>query len=752
MSLSEDALRYHELPIPGKTEVVPTKPCQTQRDLSLAYSPGVAEPCRVIQKDPLAAYKYTNKGNLVAVVTNGTAVLGLGNIGALAGKPVMEGKGVLFKRFAGVDVFDIELDCSDPEQFIAAVKAMEPTFGGINLEDVKAPECFYIEQRLTEEMDIPVFHDDQHGTAIISCAGLLNALEIQEKKIEEIRVVIGGAGAAAIAITNLAIRLGVDRKNVMMCDSRGVIHDERTNLTETKLAFAHKTSARTLADAMEGADVFLGVSVAGTVTADMVRSMAPRPIIFALANPDPEIPYPEAREVRSDLIMATGRSDYPNQVNNVLGFPYVFRGALDVRARKISEEMKLAAVHALADLTHLPVPDDVLRAYNISSLEFGPEYIIPKPFDPRVLTTLAPAVAKAACDSGVARQPIHDWDGYVRQLEKLQGPSYAVIEPLRYKAQELSKRLAFAEGEEVRIIRAARTLADQGICRPVLVGRPETIEREAAALGFSLDGIEVHDPHDRETRDAYAERLWKLRERKGVHLRMAKQLVRNRNYYTMMMHHEGRVDGVLSGYSAPYPEVLRPALQVLGKARPNGVVSGVYAMAFRNRVLFFGDCTVNIQPTAKQLAAIAYNTAAVARTFHIEPRVAFLSFSNFGDVRHERVDKVREALTIIRASEPDFEVEGEMQANVALNVDLRERVYPFAKLTGEPTVLIFPDLQSGNIAYKLLESLGGATAIGPILVGVGGAVTVLQMGSTVDTIVDMATITANMAQQPVEMA
>lgn len=748
MSLSEDALRYHEEPIPGKTEVVPTKPCQTQRDLSLAYSPGVAEPCRVIQQDPLAAYKYTNKGNLVAVVTNGTAVLGLGNIGALAGKPVMEGKGVLFKRFAGVDVFDIELDCADPEAFIAAVKAMEPTFGGINLEDVKAPECFYIEQRLTEEMDIPVFHDDQHGTAIISCAGLMNALEIQGKNIGDVRVVIGGAGAAAIAITNLAIRLGVDPDKVLMCDSRGVIHDGRTNLSETKMAFVRETDARSLADALDGADVFLGVSVAGTVTQDMVRSMAPNPIIFAMANPDPEIPYPDAKEARPDLIMATGRSDYPNQVNNVLGFPYVFRGALDVRARKISEEMKLAAVHALAELTHEPVPDNVLRAYNIESLEFGPEYIIPKPFDPRVLTSVAPAVAKAACDSGVARQPMQDWDAYVGQLEKLQGPSYAVIEPLRYKAQSLQRRLAFAEGEEVRVIRAARALADQGICRPVLVGRPETIEREADGLGFSLDGIEVHDPHNRNAREMFAERLWRLRSRKGVHLRMARQLIRNRNYYTMMMHHEGMVDGVLSGYSAPYPEVLRPALQCLGKARPNGVVSGVYAMAFRNRVIFFGDCTVNIEPTAKQLVAIAYNTAAVARTFHLEPRVAFLSFSNFGDVNHPRAHKVQEALRIMRATEPDFQVDGEMQANVALNVDLRERVYPFCELEGEPSVLIFPDLESGNIAYKLLSTLGGATAIGPILVGVGGAVTVLQMGSTVDTIVDMATITANMTRVP----
>ncbi len=740
----QDALRYHAEPRPGKIEVVATKPFSTQADLSLAYSPGVAEPCREIARDPDLAFRYTARGNLVGVVTNGTAVLGLGNIGPLAGKPVMEGKGVLFKRFAGIDVFDIELDAPDPEDVIRAVKAMAPTFGAINLEDIAAPHCFEIEQRLREELDIPVFHDDQHGTAVITCAGLLNALELQGKRPEDARVAFCGAGAAAVAIARLAWRLGIRPENTFMADVHGVLYAGRDKLHPYMADFIRDTDARTVADIMRGADVFVGVSVAGTVTPAMVASMAPRPILFALANPDPEITYEAALAVRDDLIMATGRSDFPNQINNVLGFPYIFRGALDVRARKITEGMLLAASDALARLAREPVPDDVLRAYGLEALEYGHTYIIPKPFDPRALTWVATAVARAAEADGVARQPITDLEGYERRLRALQGPSYAVIDPLRLQARKLQRRIAFAEGTEPKIIQAADQLARAGVCVPVLLGHRELILRAAAQLRVDPSLFEIHDPEREDPHKDMADRLWQLRQRKGLTRGVARLQILNRHVYAMMLLHEGRVDGVVAGLTAPYPEVVRPALQILGPRTPGGTVSGVYAMAFRSRVLFFGDCTVNIEPTPEQLADIAVNTAAVAQAFRIEPRVALLSFSNFGDVRHARVDHIPRALRLLKQREVGFQVDGEMQANVAMEAAMRAANYPFCEVEGEPTVLIFPDLQSGNIAYKLLASVGGATAIGPILVGVSKPVGALSMGSDVPSIVDVATITASL--------
>jgi len=744
MTLNDEALRYHAEPTPGKIEVVSTKPFATQQDLSLAYTPGVAEPCRQIARDPELAYRYTAKGNLVAVVTNGTAVLGLGNIGPLAGKPVMEGKGVLFKRFGGVDVFDIELDAADPELFIATVKALAPTFGGINIEDVASPHCFEIEERLSAELDIPVFHDDQHGTAIISCAGLINAAELQGKALGDMKVVVGGAGAAAVAIARLAWKLGINPDTTFMVDSRGVIHHERTGLDRHKLLFQRTTDARTLADIMVGADLFIGVSVANTVTPEMVASMADRPIMFALANPDPEIAYPTAAAVRSDLIMATGRSDYPNQINNVLGFPYIFRGALDVRARKINTAMKLAAVDALARLAREPVPDDVLRAYGLEKLEFGREYIIPKPFDPRALTRVATAVARGACESGVARHMITDWDAYEHHLLSYQGPSYSVIDPLRLRARKLGRRIAFAEGTEPKIIRAAAQVAREGVCVPILLGDRDLILSTAEQIHVDPSVFEIHDPREEDPDKKLADELWALRERRGVNQGVARALIVNRHYYATMLLHRGDVDGIIGGLTAPYPEVLRPALQLLARRANTPLVSAVYVMAFRNRVLFFGDCTVNIDPTAEQLADIAINTARVARAFNIEPRVAFLSFSNFGEVRHPSVTKVQRAMAILRDRDVDFVFDGEMQANVAMDTALREHSYPFCELKGEPTVLVFPHLQSGNIAYKLLSTLGGATAIGPILVGLDKPVGALQMGCDVQSIVDMATLTASL--------
>jgi malate dehydrogenase (oxaloacetate-decarboxylating)(NADP+) len=738
-----DPLEYHSKGRPGKLEVVPTKPLLTQRDLSMAYSPGVAEPCRAIHRRPDDAYRYTNRGNLVAVVTNGTAVLGLGNIGPLAGKPVMEGKANLFKKFADIDVFDIEVDATDPETFIAAVKAIAPTFGGINLEDIRSPECFYIERRLQEELDIPVFHDDQHGTAIIAAAGLLNVCRLRGKPIGELKVVFSGAGAAAIATANLFTSIGVARENIYMCDSRGLVTADRDddNFPE-KMTFAHDAPAATLGEVMVGADVFIGLSVGGVLTAGMVATMAPDPAIFAMANPDPEIPYEEAKAARPDSIVATGRSDYPNQVNNVLGFPFLFRGALDCRARQINEAMKAAAVKALADLAREDVPDEVLQAYGLESLAFGPEYIIPKPFDPRVLTRVAPAVARAAAESGVAREPIADLDAYRDGLERLIARSKEFLRPLINRARLFRKRVVFPEGTHPRVIRAAQILVDEDICRPILVGEAWKIEQKAAELHIDTAGFEVVENLTDPRFDALAERLWKERARKGFTHQKARRLLRHPTWFACMMMREGMADGMIGGLDVSYADTLRPALQTLGVAPDVKAVSGVYTMLFKDRTLFFGDCTVNVDPDAETLAQIAINTAGVATTLGVEPRVALLSFSDFGEhYQHPKVAVVRQALEIIRRARPDLLVDGELQADTALDPHMAAELFPFSLLKGDANVLIFPDLTSGNIAYKLLRELGGATALGPLLVGLNKPVNALAIGSTVDDIVNMTALT-----------
>lgn len=744
---NNSALEYHSRGRKGKIEVIPSKPCDTQRDLSLAYTPGVAEPCREIYKDPDAAYQYTAKGNLVAVVTNGTAVLGLGDIGPLAGKPVMEGKGVLFKRFADIDVFDIELNANDPELVIQVVKALEPTFGGINLEDIKAPECFEIEERLKELMDIPVFHDDQHGTAIISAAAFLNALELTHRKIEDVKVVFSGAGAAAIATARLYVTMGVRLENILLTDSNGVVYEGRTKgMNKYKSMFIQKTDRRTLADAMVDADAFVGCSAAGLVTADMVRSMAKNPIVFAMANPDPEISYEEAIAARPDLIMATGRSDYPNQVNNVLGFPFIFRGALDVRARKINEEMKLAAVRALANLAKEDVPDAVLRAYGAKTMHFGPEYIIPKPFDDRVLLWVAPAVAKAAMDSGVARLPIADFDAYRDRLERIHGPVQEVMRPILHKARKERRRVVFPEGNEEKILRACQILVDEGIARPILLGREREIREKIEELRLVLPSIEIIEPEISPARNRYIDAFFALRGRKGLTRADCSRLMLSRTHFGCMMVRQGDADGLVCGLTKHYQETVRPALQIIGTQGHGTLVSGTYLMVFRDRLLFFADCTVNIEPTASMLAQIAINTAKVARAFEVTPRVAMLSFSNFGGVSHPLADKVRDAVDQVRVIDPRLEVDGEMQADTAVMRELVEENFPFCRLTGPANVLIFPDLQSGNIAYKLLQRLGGATTIGPLLIGMNRPVNVLQMGADVQEIVNITAITSLEAQ------
>ncbi len=741
----QDALEYHSKGRPGKIEVVPTKPCYTQRDLSLAYTPGVAEPVREIVKDPNLAYRYTAKGNLVAVVSNGTAVLGLGNVGALAGKPVMEGKGVLFKRFADIDVFDIEVDETDPDKFIEIVAALEPTFGGINLEDIKAPECFYIEEELKKRMEIPVFHDDQHGTAIISGAGLLNALELVGKKIDQIKVVISGAGASAIACARFYVELGVRKENIIMVDSRGVIYKGRKErMNPYKEEFAAETDARTLAEAMEGADVFLGLSVGGIVTKEMVKRMADKPIIFALANPDPEISYEDAKEARPDAIVATGRSDYPNQVNNVLGFPFIFRGALDVGARAINEEMKIAAAHALAALAREDVPDSVLKAYGLESLKFGPDYIIPKPLDPRVLLWEAPAVAKAAMETGVARHPV-DLEEYRERLEAKLGKSREVLRIMINKAKSSPKRVVYPEGEETKIIRAAHIVEAEGIAHPILLGRREVIYQKIEELGlnFAPETLCVLDSPKLED---YAEALYRLRQRKGVTRQEARRLLRDPNYYGVMMVYMGDADACVSGLVHHYPEVLRPALQIV-KTKP-GVrkVAAMYMMVLKDRVLFFSDPAVNIEPTAEDLAEIAILTADTVREFDIEPRIAMLSFSNFGSVRHPLSEKVRRAVEIVRERRPDLVIDGEMMADTAVVPEIVETYYPFSRVK-DANVLIFPDLEAANVAYKLLQRLGGAEAFGPILMGMGKAVHVLQMADEVKDIVNVTAVAVVDAQE-----
>ncbi|MEE2828233.1 MAG: NADP-dependent malic enzyme [Myxococcota bacterium] len=742
--LHKDALEYHRRGRPGKLQVQPSKPVGTPRDLSLAYSPGVAAPCLEIAKTPDDAFEYTARGNLVGVVTNGTAVLGLGNIGPLAGKPVMEGKGVLFKRFADIDVFDIEVDTEDVESFMDTVTNIHLTFGGINLEDIKAPECFRIERELQERLDIPVFHDDQHGTAIIGAAALLNALDLVGKKIDEVKIVMNGAGAAGIATAELILELGAVRSNIIFCDSMGVIFEGRTErMNEYKEAFANSTEARTLTEAMVDADVFLGVSVAGVVSQDMVRSMASDPIVFAMANPDPEIPYPDAMAARDDIIMATGRSDYPNQVNNVLGFPFIFRGALDVRARKVNSAMKLAAVRALAELARAEVPDSIRRAYDKPNMKFGREYLIPKPFDRRVLLWVAPAVAKAAVETGVARKPIEDWDAYRAQLERLLGRTQEIIRPLIDRAKLENKRIVFPEGSRPKILRAARGLAEEGICTPVLLGNTRDIEYNMLQLGLEMPpGVEIINPDEGSEREKYQKMLWDLRKRKGLTPRDASAALRNRNVFGMMMVRAGDADGVVTGLNYNYAEAVRPALQILGPREGVTTVAGIYVMVLRRRLLFFADCTMNVSPSAEDLAEIAVNTAAVARTFDVEPRVAMLSFSNFGSTRSEESTRVQKAVGILNDRNVDFAFDGEMQADIAFNTDLRDEVFPFCNLKGEPNILIFPCLSSANLAYKLLTQLADATAIGPLLVGMSHPVNVLQLGSDVATIENMATITA----------
>lgn len=743
----EEALEYHSRGRRGKIEVSPTKPCMTQLDLSLAYTPGVAEPCREIEKDPDAAFLYTARGNLVAVISNGTAVLGLGDIGALAGKPVMEGKGVLFKRFADIDVFDIEIDEHDPDKIVEIVKALEPTFGGINLEDMKAPECFHIEERLKAEMRIPVFHDDQHGTAIISGAALLNACEVAGKNLDKIRVVFNGAGASGIACANHYVNLGVKLENIILCDTKGVVYKGRKEgMNKYKERFASSTTARTLAEAMEEADVFCGCSVANVVTKDMVRSMAKNPIIFAMANPDPEITYPDAKSVRDDLIMATGRSDYPNQVNNVLGFPFIFRGALDVRARAINEEMKVAATRALAALTKEPVPESVAAAYGGVELSFGPDYIIPKPFDFRVLLWEAKAVAKAAMETGVAGVQI-DLDKYTEQLEARLGRSRAVMRDVINRARREPKRIVFPEGQWPRILHASRVVRNEGIGEPILVGQPHIIKKAAADINVDIEGIEIVDPSASPWTESFIEEFYRLRRRKGVTMRDAKRLMQDNHYFGLMMVRTGKADGLVAGASMHYPEVLRPAFQVFPKSTGPDRVAGMNLVILKDDLLFFADTTVNIDPTAEELADIACTCAREVRRFGIEPKVALLSFSNFGSVRHPLTEKVRRAVAMIKDREPHLIVDGEMQADTAVTPAILQETYPFAKLKERANLLIFPDLQSGNIGYKLVQRLGDAEIIGPLLVGMERPIQVLQVGSyTVRDIVHLAAVTVVEAQ------
>ncbi len=746
------ALEYHALPRPGKIEVVATKPFGNQRDLSLAYTPGVAEPCLDIAADPDKVFRYTSKGNLVAVVTNGTAVLGLGNIGPLAGKPVMEGKGILFKRFGGIDVFDIELDAKDPQRFIETVAALEPTFGGINLEDVKAPECFEIEEALIARMNIPVFHDDQHGTAIISSAAFLNALDIVGKRIETVRIAVSGAGAAAIATARLYCALGARRENVVLVDTKGVVYEGRpaaSNKYKDEFAQGADCKLRSMADALEGADVFVGVSVAGAIDGGMLKRMAARPIVFAMANPTPEISPEEARAARPDVIMATGRSDYPNQVNNVLGFPFIFRGALDVRARKINLEMKLAAVHALADLAREDVPDIVRKAYEGQDLHFGPEYLIPKPFDPRLLLRVPPAVAKAAIDTGVARLRIEDFDAYVDRLERLIGRSREVMRPIIRKAQASPKRIVFPEGEDEKILAACHALVDEGIATPVLLGNPERIRSRIGELRLDLGGTEIIDPETSPKLDDYAKTLLDLRRRKGVNnVGEARRFLHDPNAYGIMMVKRGDADGLLSGNRTPYPETIRPALQIIQLKKGVRRVFGIYVILVRNRVVFFADTTVNIEPDAEDLAEIALQTAEQVRFFtDEEPRVAMLSFTSFGNVRHPLAEKVRRATELVRQRNARLMIDGEIQADVAIDQELRNELFPVSVLQESANVLVFPDLASANIAYKLMMKLGGAEAIGPILSGLDAPVNVLQSGSTVNEVVSMAAVTVVQAQE-----
>ena len=743
-----EALAYHLGTRPGKIEVSPTKPCRTQRDLSLAYTPGVAEPCLAIQKEPDDAYKYTAKGNLVAVVSNGTAVLGLGNIGALAGKPVMEGKGVLFKRFADVDVFDLEVGSTNPDDVIKVCQLLEPTFGGINLEDIKAPECFYIEETLRKTMKIPVFHDDQHGTAIISGAALLNALEIVRKRIDEVRMVVNGSGAAGISCAEHYVRLGVKRENITLSDTKGVVYEGRTEgMNPYKARFAQKAELRTLAEAVKGADVLVGLSVKGAFTAEMLRTMAAQPIVFAMANPDPEIGYDEAKAARKDVIICTGRSDYPNQVNNVLGFPFIFRGALDVHATAINEEMKLAATHALAALAKEDVPDSVCQAYGVERIRFGPDYIIPKPFDPRVLVWEASAVARAAMETGVAKEPV-DLDEYRERLERLLGKAHEVMRLIIHKAQNRPRRVVFPEGENEKILRAAYILVEEKIAQPILLGNKEVIAANAAELSLSLENIEVVDPGTWPKREAYLNTLYELRKRRGVTLSEAREQINNRNLFGSLMVQVGDADALVGGVTHHFPDTIRPALQVI-KPRPGlHRVSGLYALITRRGDMYFlADCTVNIEPSAEDLAEIAVCAAQTARRFNVTPRVAMLSFSNFGSTQHPLTNKVRRAVELVRQADPTLMIDGEMMADTAVVPGILEETYPFSNLRGGANVLVFPDLTSANTCYKLLTKIGGAETIGPILMGMSKPVHVLHRGAEVEEIVNMAAIAVVDAQE-----
>ena len=740
-SRRQEALDYHSQGRPGKIQVSPTKPFKDQRDLSLAYTPGVAEPCLEIAKRPEDAYTYTAKGNLVAVVSNGTAVLGLGNIGPLAGKPVMEGKGILFKSFADIDVFDLEVASENPEDVIKFCQLLEPTVGGINLEDIRSPDCFVIEQKLRETLSIPVFHDDQHGTAIISGAALLNALEVVNKDLGKVRVVFSGAGAAAIATAEHYVKLGVKREHIVMCDQKGVIHTERPDLDQYKRRFASDTKSRVIAEALKGADVFVGLSVGGIITGDMLKGMAKQPIIFALANPTPEIMPDEAKQARPDAIVATGRSDFPNQVNNVLGFPFIFRGALDVRAKKINDDMEMAATRALAALAKEEVPDSVMRAYGLERIKFGPDYLIPKPFDPRVLLWVAPAVAWAAVASGVAGRII-DVSEYRAELEARLGRARQVMRGLMTRAQQDPQRIVFPEGEDPRILRAARVLADEGIAHPILLGDPDVIRRQADDAAVTLEDIELANPRTAADREAMAQELWQRRQRRGITLREARAHALDPMYYGLLMLRAGRADALVAGEDMSYPDAIRPALEVIGAEPGRKHVSGIYMMIFRQQTFFFADTTVNIDPDAETLAEIASATASFVWRLGVEPRVAMLSFSNFGSVKHPAAAKVQRAVALLHEREPALQVDGEMQADTAVVERILTKTYPFAKLRSAANVLIFPSLDAANIAYKLLDRLGGAQAIGPIVVGMDRPVHVLQRGSEVPEIVNMAVIAA----------
>ena len=742
----QEALDYHSQGRPGKIQIALTKPCKTQLDLSLAYTPGVAEPCLDIEKNPDDAYLYTARGNLVAVVSNGTAVLGLGNIGPLAGKPVMEGKGVLFKAFADIDVFDLDINAPTPQECIAFCKMLEPTVGGINLEDIKAPDCFEVEEELKRTLDIPVFHDDQHGTAIISGAALINAAELVGKRLEDLKVVFSGAGASAIATANHYLRLGCKRENVTIVDTKGVVHAGRTDLNKYKQAYARKTDARQLADALVDADVLVGLSVAGAVTPDMLKKMAPRPIIFALANPVPEIMPEDARAARPDAIIATGRSDYPNQVNNVLGFPFIFRGALDVHARAVNDEMKMAATKALAELAKQDVPDAVRTAYGVDRLHFGPEYLIPKPLDPRVLLWEAPAVAEAAMRTGVARKKI-DLEQYRAELEARLGYARALISGLTARAAARPQRIVFAEGWDPRILRAARQLVDEKIAKPIVLGEPDRIAKAAKDAEISLDNITVVNPSEAQAKERYAQALWQRRQRKGITLGAARHLLDHPHYFSSMMVAQGDADAMVGGIEQYYPDKLHAPLQAIGVDPEAKVLAGVFMMVVEKNVYFVADTTVNVDPDAPTLAKIASETARLVRRLGVTPRVAFLSFSNFGSARFPETAKVQEAVRLLQESEPELEADGELMAETALEAKLLKSSYPFSRLTGPANVLIFPDLNAGNIGYQLLKSIAKAEAIGPILVGMGRPVHILQRDVQVQDVINVAVIAAVDAQE-----